>query len=781
MNILIDWIREMTEVPEDPNYLADRLTDIGLEVEEVIRPAEQVDGLVAARVAEARRMKDKPQLTVCELEADGRTGTIVTAAPQVRPNAMYVWAPPGSRLPQGSIETEEIGGEPSEGMLCSSRELGLTREAHTLLRLADSVEPGADVVPVLDLDEAILSVDLTPNRPDCLSHLGVARDFAAAEGQDLRDPRPAELRTPDVEGTVDVSIEDPEGCPAYYGLELADLPGSLETPWTVQTRLLRMGLRPLNPIVDLTNYVMFEVGHPLHPFDRDRLEGNLHVRTAGDDETFVGLDEEEYELRDSDLVIADESAPRALAGIMGGKRTGMSPSSQAVFLEAACFHPVRIRNTAGRLNLHTEASHRFERGVDPNGMERALARVLDLLDDEINTEEIEVHRPVKERALEVETPSVQFVPDDIESTLGFSPDSDRARDQLEALGIGIDATNGEWTLQIPSWRHDLKRPADVIEEIVRLQGYQEVPVHHPVLSLDRTPVLGSERVRRLTSMLEAWGCQEAITFSFVSEDQHRFVESPPAHRLENPLSERQSTLRQSLLDGLVEVVETNQAVPDRTLRFYEVGRVFSEDGGEPTHLAWVMSRGRTRQRWDDASTSVDFYDLKGQCEALLERAGCEEYTFEAADRPGMVEGETARVMVRGRELGTLGRVEPEDSEDPERYAAELNLDRLPSDEEISYEPYSRQPPVNRDLDLIMETDQPVGPVVDILQTGSRVESVEVFDLYRGEPLARDEKSVSVNLRFRHPERTLSDDEVNEIQDELLNILRDEHGVRLREE
>jgi phenylalanyl-tRNA synthetase beta chain len=780
MRILTDWLSEFTDVTGDTEFLADRLTDIGLEVEEILRLDRSIEEVVTARVEETNPHPDTRQLTVCDLVSDGTHAQVVTAAPGVEAGAVYCWAPPGSRLPDAEVEREDFQGVDSEGMLCSSRELGLTPDAQTLLKLPESVETGENVVDVLDLDEPILDIDLTPNRSDCLSHLGVARDLAAAEGGRLEDPRPESLEG-DGETDVEIQIEEPEDCWSYTGVPLGNV-NVTEAPFSIKKRILKMGLRPLNNVVDITNYTLFEVGHPLHPFDYDRLLPPVTVRRAEAEEQLRTLDGETRELSGDDLVIADKQGAQALAGIMGGANAQVGRRTERVLLEGAYFDPVRVRRTASRLKVSTEASHRFERGTDPLNVRRCLARCVELLGEDSAQEDLTVFDPVTVREREPSTTRIDFQPDGVEEVLGFEPERDTMKQQLDRLGIERNGDGDTWELDVPSWRHDLSREEDVIEEIVRLHGYEQIPTRMPSVQLDETLNPDRDMNSLLREFLVASGFNEVITYNFVDPDHHRFNPDGEPLKLENPLSRRTETMRRSILDELVELTGDHDDEEPST-RLFEIGRIFPDSEEEIPCLSFVMCGRRHTQRWTDCP-ELDFYDASGLVRAMFERVGHEDISLEPTESPGFHDHRTAEIIVGDQAVGRVGQIDDEQVPDEVDtiLGAEIRLDDVPETDPVHFESYSTQPIVSRDLDLVVDRDQYVEPMRETIRSvADWLESITVFDVYAGDPLPEDKKSVSFNFSFRHPDRTLDAEEVNEVQDAIFEKLQEEFGATLRTE
>ncbi len=786
MRVLVDWLEAFVAVPDRIDRLADRLTAIGLEVEDTRVPSEALDGLRAAVPRRIRRHETNPELTVCELETPAGSVRVVTAADNLREKSTYVWAAPDARLPDGRVKKRSFDGVESEGMLCSLQDLGLASHSRRLLELPGEVDRTTPIVELLKLNRPVLELDLTPNRADCLSHLGVARDFAAAESLPLESPGDDTLpEGPAADGSV--AIEDETGCGVYVGMPVHGLtvgPSPLE--W--QVKLIRLGQSPVNNIVDATNLVLFERGHPLHAFDEDRLSYPVTVRRAQPEETLRTLDGEARTLTAEDLVIADAEAPRALAGIMGGEATEVTPDTTRILLEGAHFDPVRIRRTASRLDLSTEASHRFERGTDPEGIDASLARCLDLLreDPRQDPDAMRAHRPHREHKRESSPVRIAFSPDRFETLIGYQPGEQVMRQRLERLGCEVDEDGDGWAVTSPSWRHDLTRPQDLMEEIVRLDGYRNIPSDYPRIALNETPTPEEQPPERARAILSDLGFREAITFSFVAPEQHRFASDAEPHSLRNPLSRRQSTLRRSLLDGLTESLGHDLDAGREDVRLFEVGRTFPPDRDEEPRRVGMVATGKTyRERWDEHTRPFDFFDLRGAVELLLERLGHRAIRLEPASFPGFRDHRGGRLHVADAAVGRLGEIDADALEldvDAPVLGAEIELSALPDVPPPRYRPFSDQPVVKRDLDLVVDREQHAAPLrTAIREAADWLESTELFDLYYGDPLPEGKKSLSFRLRFRRSGETLSDEEINRVQETILERLREKFDATLREE
>ncbi len=785
MRILVDWLAEFVEIPDRVEELAERLTDIGLEVDGIIDFSQTNREIVSVVVNSVEPHPEQDHLKICELTDGQREARVVTAAPGVLQEGKYLWAPPGSLVGGKQVSTRSFVGVESQGMLCSSRELGLTREASTLLSLPADTDPGISAVRLLELDSPILELDLTPNRGDCLSHFGVARDYAAAEKLRLIDPRPEQLSGSGDSG-LEITILDTESCPAYAGVQVENLQVA-PSPLKIQTRILKTGLRPLNNLVDYTNYTLFELGHPLHPFDADRLNYPIIVRKARQGEKLVTLDGESRQLSADDLVIADKSQPRALAGVMGGASSQVTENTSNIMLEAACFDPIGIRQTANRHKLSTDASHRFERGVDRVDYKRALARCLQLLqqDPAQDREKLSFRQPVIEQPGKYCPVKVSFKPVSFEKLIGYSLSETAIKERLINLGITVVEKADSWRLEIPSWLGDLTRSEDIIEELVRLDGYQNIPVTYPQLSVERTPVPDRSEAAEIREYFINQGFNENINFSFIPEAEHYFGGSGETLKLANPLSSSQATMRRALLDSLLTSFEKNYAAGNQPLRLFELGTVFKpEVAGSQFNLAVILHDTIYTEEWDDNNRPVDFFDIKGLIEGLLQQLGYRGYNFSPACASGFVEGETARLEIAGKSIGLLGKVEEkilQNGRETAVYAVELEVSSLPDRRQMSYQEYSSHPAAKRDLDLVVDESQQVGEMLELVRQKSRwLEELKVFDLYSGPPLPEDKKSVSFRLKFRAEGRSLNDVEVNQVQEQILQALRERFGAYLRD-
>ncbi len=781
MLVPTEWLNEFVELPSSVEELSRCITQLGLEVDTVKYPDKSIKGLKIIDVLSVETHSNDDGLHVCTLTDGEVESRVVTAATNIEPGAKYVWAPPGSRLNDGTLGTETVDGVESMGMLCSLEELGLASSSASLLKLSPSAETGSPAVETLKLDRPILELDLTPNRADCLSIIGVARDYATRTGASFEPPETSE---PDYSGddSPDVIVDEPGRCNKYVGMKIHALPiGS--SSLTVQTRLAHLGIQPKTNVVDATNYVLFEQGNPLHAFDLNQMDTPVVIRCAREEEGLRTIDGSQLDLNTDDLVIADQNHPHALAGVMGGATSAVDEVTSEIFLEGAHFEPGTVRRSSSRHNLRTDSSHRFERGVDSTNVLNSMYRFVDLL---LETTEgtPKVNAPTRK---DNSTPSpgpIRFDPSTFQSLVGFDPDLSM-ESTLGRLGCEVDASEESWAITPPSYRHDLNRNEDLIEELLRMEGYNSVSSDYPALQLNESPLPERRLEDSLRDVLSSWGFNESLTFSFHAEDEYRF-ERPDDHvRLRNPLSREHSVLRQTLLDSLLPVFESNIEAGQTRLNLFEIGRVFRTSGEEPLKLAMLSTGPKYGEGWDEKEHSEDFYDLKGTVEALLDLTGYVPQEFVPREREGLKKNRAAAVEVRNTRIGWLGELSTGlvrvDHGDPV-WATELDLSSLPEPRKTSYNPYSKQPFVKRDLDLVVNRDLYARDLRKCIEeTAVWLDSLEVFDLYRGDPLPDDKKSISFRLYFRAPDRTLETEEVNDIQEDILDTLRQQFGARLRDE
>lgn len=799
MNVSYRWLQALAPGLElSPEELAARLASLGAPVEELRPLALGLEGIRIGRVLSLRRHPDADRLTLCRVDGGNGEVEVVCGAPNVREGGWYPFAPVGSSLPGGiTIRRVKIRGERSEGMLCSERELGLGRDHEGIMELHGDFAPGDPLVPALGLDDWRLDVEVTSNRPDLLSHRGIAREVAPGGEAGLVVPPipggrsltrlPVERGGARVEiPGIRLTIEDPELCPRYLGAVIRGVRVAPSPPW-LASRLRAAGSRPINNVVDATNYVLLELGQPLHAFDLARLAGGeIKVRRAAPGEGIRTLDGVERKLTPEMLCICDARAPVALAGVMGGEESEVTEITTDLLLECALFQPARVRSTRRALAISTDASYRFERGVDPEGLEAALLRCVEIILAVAGGELVGVGDA---NPAPWSRPLVRLRPARVERILGipFSPEG--LRERLEPLGFPVrEGPDGALAVEVPGFRSwDVRREIDLIEEVARTHGYDQFPSELGSFRPGTVPDDAQLRLMdRLRGHLAGRGFFEALTLAF----------SPPEEgevELLNPLSVEESRLRSSLLPGLLRRVEHNFRRGIRDVRLFELGTTFHASGGagglprEETRLAVVLTGHRHPAHWSGEGMEVDIWDLKALMEDLLPRAGLSGAVLEPGDGASILSpGLSLAAREGGGIRGWGGRVRDGVLDAPPWaggvWGLELILPDEPTPEEpVRYRPLPQFPGVERDLALLLPPEVAAAQVEKRIReaAGELLEGVEPFDLYRGSGVPEGFRSVAFRLRFRAPDRTLVEGEVTEALERVLGALKESPGVEPR--
>ena len=791
MRISERWLREWIDPPSSTTELAGILTMAGLEVDSLEPAAPPFTGVVVAEIEACRPHPEADRLQICRVNDGAAATEIVCGAPNARPGLRAPLARPGAALPHGrTVDAAEIRGVPSAGMLCSAAELGLAEDSDGLLELAPDLPLGADLRTALELDDTVIEIDLTPNRADCLSVIGVAREVAAGTGAGaLTTPAvPPVAATHDEQITV--HLDAPTECPRYCGRVIRGVDTAAPTPMWMRERLRRAGLRSVSAVVDVTNYVLLEYGHPLHAFDLEKLHGPIRVRLAAPKERLTLLGGEEMELDDDVLVIADATGPIAMAGVMGGERTAVDTQTRDIFLESAFFAPQRIIGRARRYGLHTDASHRFERGVDPDGAARASERATALILELCGGEPGPLVESLEPDHLPDRSP-VALRRDRLASILGWRLDDAVIEGSLSALGMAPERRDDGWLAQPPGWRFDIEREEDLIEEVARLAGYDAVPEHRlPVpMTLPRLP---ETRVSRsaVTDTLVERGYFEAITYSFVDPElQRRLLPKAEAIPLANPLSSEMAVMRASLWPGLVAAARHNHHRQHGRVRLFEMGRIFQgslDDLAQPLAVAGLAMGPVLPEQWATATPEVDFFDVKEDVTALLARANePDSFAFEPATHPALHPGQSARLLRHGAPIGWLGRLHPAHAQALDLPDAtvlfELSLESLAAAKLPIFSPLSRFPSIRRDLAFVVDETVAGGDLRAAAKeaAGSTVIEVRLFDVYYGKGVPEGQKSIAMGLILQDYYRTLTDRDVDDVVDRVVRRLEGAFGATLR--
>ncbi|SFR76836.1 phenylalanyl-tRNA synthetase beta subunit [Marinobacter daqiaonensis] len=783
------WLREWVNPAIGTQELMDQLTMAGLEVDGFEPVAGEFSGVIVGEVRSVAPHPDADKLRVCEVAGGDEVVQVVCGAPNVREGMKVPFAVVGAVLPGDfSIKKAKLRGQPSNGMLCSESELGLSDDHAGLMELPADATTGQDMSDYLGLNDVSIDVDLTPNRADCLSLRGLAREVGVLTGQPVQEPG---LRA--VPASHDqkpaIVVEAPAECPRYLGRIIRNVDLSAETPLWMVEKLRRSGIRSIDAAVDITNYVMLELGQPLHAFDRAEIEGGIVVRLARESEELVLLDGQTVKLTPDTLVIADHEKPLAIAGVMGGEHSGVSERTRDIVLESAWFEPVALAGKARHYGLHTDASHRFERGVDyqlaRTAMERATALLLQITGGEAG-EIVEVaseaHLP-QERQVTLRSGRLNAV-------LGMAIDAARVEDILTRLGLDIvDSTGDRWTIRVPSYRPDISIEEDLIEEVGRIYGYNNLPVTEPVGSLAMRPKPEALRpASAVRNFLVSRGYQEAITYSFVDPKVQEILDPErEGIALANPISADLAVMRTTLWSGLVKTLEYNQKRQQPRIRLFETGLRFIREGDQIEQqpmLAGIVTGSQLPENWANGRREADFFDVKGELESLFRLLGV-GVRFEAGKHPALHPGQTARLLLGERQVGWLGTMHPQVQKKLDLNGTilmfELFLNPIVSGYVPNFKEFSKFPEVRRDLAIIIGNEIAFADVDRVVRdnAGERLTALRAFDVYEGEKLGEGKRSLALSLFWQHPERTLNDDEVHELFNRVIDALQKELGATLR--
>ena len=789
MKVSLSWLKDYVAVNRSADELATALTMVGLEVESVSNRFAYLQSVVAGRVTDSARHPKSDSLSICRVDIGQREMQIVCGAPNVRTGLLVPVALPGTVLPDGTtLSAGKIRGTRSEAMICSEKELGIGPEEDRILEIDNSVPVGQPLPEALGLDDPVLEIDLTPNRPDCTSIIGIARELAGIQKTAVCYPDYGITDNgSDIHDLASVTIEAPELCPRYAARLVTDIEVKDSPDW-LQNRLLSVGLRPINNLVDITNFVMMETGQPLHAFDFDNLaENRIVVKTARSGETFITLDQKERQMSGETLMICDGKKSVAIGGVMGGLNSEIESTTRRVLIESAYFNPISVRKTAKSLGLATDASYRFERGVDPQGTVNALNRCA-LLMQEVAGGKL-ISGLIDEHPRPVPTPTIDLGIQKTNRLLGTAFDAGQIRSLLESIEFEV-AEKDKQTLRVvpPSYRVDVTRPEDLMEEVARLSGYEHIPLTYPQMPAKGRPLSRPLQIRNsIKQLMAGYGFSEAITYSFIASsacDMLGLKENDARRNtvaILNPLSEDQAVMRSSLIPGLLGIMRHNLAHQEKNLKLYEIGKTYLDQGAEelPVEtemLAGLWTGARFRPSWHGRETKCDFFDLKGTVEALLLALGLNAAEFTGAPkdlcrytRPGY----TGQIYCAGQLLGLVGEVHPEVGRHFElkqpAYIFELNIDRVSPliSERKTSRPIPRFPSVSRDVTLIVDRDMEAQAIMDrALQVGDElVESLHLFDVFEGNPIPEGKKSISFRVVYRAAERTLEDEDVNRLHAE----------------
>ncbi|MBU2099469.1 MAG: phenylalanine--tRNA ligase subunit beta [Gammaproteobacteria bacterium] len=792
------WIREWIDIDIDPPELVSQLTMAGLEVDASGSVAATFSGVIVAEVLNVAQHPDADKLRVCEVFDGKNTVQVVCGAPNVRTGLKVPYATIGAELPVRSpepgaaasfrIKKAKLRGIESFGMLCSADELGMAENSEGLLELPADAPPGLDIRDYLKLNDTFFELDLTPNRGDCLSIRGLAREIATLNNLAFSELTIAQIPSV-VSDIFPVRVEAVKECPRYLGRVIKDVNLQAVTPLWMQEKLRRCGLRSIDPVVDVTNYVLLELGQPMHAFDLQKLKDGIVVRMATAGEKITLLDGKTIEVQPDTLMIADSNGPLALAGIMGGQFSGVSAQTQDIFLECAWFDPLAIAGRARRYGLHTDSSHRYERGVDWSLQNQAIERATALL------LEIAGGKPGPVTCHDNEIPqfrSIHLTVSNVGRLLGMSMSHESIINILNRLGLTLDTkTEDELVFSVPSHRFDLSIEADLIEELARVHGYDHLPVSKPLVRMNLTAqpeaVSSPDRLReRLVTL----GYQQVITYSFVEPALLQQLQPDREYvALQNPISADMAVMRTSLWPGLVQTLKHNLNRQQSRVRLFETGQVFLPGQGQieqPEMLAGLSYGTRYPEDWSQGREKVDYFDIKGDLEVLLGlTASMDEFSFEAASHPALHPGQSATIVRNGIAVGWIGalapRIQRELDLSDKVFLFEIRMSAVESARVPSFTPLSRYPEVTRDLAVVLDRSVSAQALRQELTklAGEYLNTLRIFDVYQGDAIAFDKKSVALGLTWQHPSRTLGDDDINEIIERCVKGLEVKFNAKLR--
>ena len=803
MLVSYNWLQDYVDLSDTtPEELAEKITRTGIEVESVEPVSEGIKGVVVGYVMECEQHPNADKLNKCLVDiGEGEPVQIICGAKNVAKGQKVAVAKVGAVLPGNfKIKKAKLRGEESNGMICSLQELGyeskiIAKEyAEGIYVFPEGVEVGQDAIELLNLNDHILELGLTPNRSDCLSMLGVAYEVAAILEKDVKLPNvPASSQENTVSQYVDVRVDVPEDNPLYIAKIVKNVKIKPSPLW-LQTRLMAAGIRPHNNIVDITNYILLEYGTPLHAFDYDRFGSKeIVVRRAKQDEKIITLDDAERTLTTDHLVITNGTEPVAVAGVMGGANSEVQNDTTTVILEAALFNPLAVRKGSKDLGLRSEASSRFEKGVDPERVRLAAERAAELM-AELGGGEV-VAGSAEVNTLEVEPKVIEVSYDKVNRVLGTKLSKEEMSHLLDRLKIPHQLEADRLVVSAPTRRGDLTIPEDIIEEIGRLYGYDHLPFTLPVGEFNPGGLTSYQRKRRATrKIMESAGLYQVLTYSLTAKEKAAKyaleVREPIA--LSMPMSEERSHLRLSILPGLLEILQFNLARQNEDLAVYEIGSVFLANGTdtlpvEKEHLSGALTGEWVSNLWQGEKKTVDFYVAKGVLEALFEKLDLTHaIEFTPVQIDGMHPGRTAHVLLHGEVLGFVGQLHPtiqKEHDLKDTYVFEIDLSKLfaVDTEELQYQPTPRFPSITRDIALIVDSHVLAGDVQKTIRSagGKLLKEVSIFDVYEGEHMESGKKSIAFSLKYVDPEKTLTDEEVTAAHENVLKAVQQQFGAALR--
>ena len=789
------WLREWINPEISSETLADQLTMAGLEVDDVEKVAGDFTGVVIGKVVECMQHPNADKLRVTKVDiGKEELLDIVCGAPNCRQGLTVACATVGAVLPGNfKIKSAKLRGEPSEGMLCSYSELGIADEHNGIIELPDDAPLGRDIREYLNLNDVTIDISVTPNRADCFGIVGIARDISAVNNIPMQALKVNSVQAT-ISDTVSIKIDEPTASPRYLGRVIKNINVNAQTPLWMKEKLRRGGIRSIDAVVDITNFVLLEIGHPMHAFDLSQIEKGIIVRYARKDEKLTLLNGNDVKLNDKTLVIADHQKILALAGIMGGEKSGVTQTTKDIFLEAAFFNPLVITGKAREYGLHTEASHRYERGVDPflqfTAMERASQLLIDICGGEAG--------PVIDVTHEAELPAqatIQLRRNKIDRIIGYTIETQKITDILIRLGCEVEYKDNVWIVKSPSWRFDLQIEEDLVEEVARIYGYNNIPNANLKIESVMKPKPESQiPLRRVKDLLVDRGYQEAVTYSFVDPKvQQILYPEYPEIKLPNPISSEMSVMRLSLWSGLLDAILYNQNRQQTRARLFETGLRFIPDENcefgvrQELMLAGIVTGNLYEEHWQLPKKNVDFYDLKGDLESIFSLLGCgDQIQFKKSELPALHPGQSAAIYLNDELLGHLGVLHPEIEKklslNSKTLVFEINLAKISKKEVPVAQDLSKYPSNKRDIAIIVSNTIPAADIILECKKagGEQLIKVTLFDVYQGENIKEDQKSIAISLILQDKSRTLEEENITNIVSKCVAALQNRFKALLRE-
>ena len=791
MKISEIWLREFVSTDLSREGIADELTMLGLEVESVTPVSKyELSQVVWGKVIEVKPLKQESKLKVCSIDLGKHSTKIVVCGAECVPRDLLVaYAPSGTNVAGRKLDKKKFDEVISDGMLCSREDLGLEEHSEELLTVRESdAKKGDSISDVLGLSDFVFELDLTPNRGDCFSILGVARELSCLKDNKLH-PNENKPVASDKNETFPITIESPDRCPQYSGRIIRNVRSQAQTPTYIRERLLRSDVRPINAVVDITNYVMLEMGQPMHAFDFLQLTKGIIVRAGKHGESITLLDGKKIDLDSNVLVIADHHKPIALAGIMGGELTAVTEHTVDIFLESAFFEPVALAGVARGFGLQTDASTRFERGVDPglnlNALERATALISEYCGGEVG----QVCSAIADNEMKPKKPIV-FRPESVNKKLGTNLSLSSILRNLELLCFSVTQKSELlWEVLVPSFRFDISTEADLIEEIGRLSGYDKIPSELPKLEAYPRPYPVEEEMREGIRRALVWrSFSEVITYSFISREMAQFFSDSDLVQLTNPISQEMAFMRPRIISSLINPLTYNMNRQKDQIKFFELGKVFKKQGEKITeglHLAAASFGHVFRKQWDLDPKEVDFFDMKADMVSVLGKFCNLKLDFIKEEKPGLHPGQSAVIYAGETEIGTIGAIHPEVLNrigiSRQILFFEVNLDLLTPDGAKEYSPISRFPTVTRDISVVVDTSISAQLCLSAVEELHllNLKDLQLFDLYTGQGIDSEKKSFSISLIFQSSSSTLTDIEVDNDMSVILKTLKEKVGAVLR--